>query len=53
MLILPETMGSYRLIDTAEKLWSASGEKQVSGEKRWNTVSAYPAARHADTEKRR
>ena len=46
MLILPETMGSYRLIDTAEKLLEryASGEKQVtveycervsSGETRW------------------
>ena len=46
MLILPETMGSYRLIDTAEKLLEryASGEKQVTveycervsgGETRW------------------
>ena len=34
MLILPETMGSYRLIDTAEKLLEryASGEKQVTVE---------------------
>ena len=46
MLILPETMGRYRLIDTAEKLLEryASGEKQVTveycervsgGETRW------------------
>lgn len=46
VLILPETMGSYRLIDTAEKLLEryASGEKQVTveycervsgGETRW------------------